>query len=96
MLFLVGWYLFFFAVVIGGFQLGRRIPVFKRAEGVSWQSFYVYLTILSLVGTAYSYGYVYAKSPHTISDALLHHQFNQVRYVLPYSAGVQTLRTPRP
>jgi hypothetical protein len=92
MLFLVGWYVFFFAVVFGGFQLGRRIPVFKRAEGVSWQSFYVYLTILSLVGTTYSYAYVYAKSPQTISDAFLHHQFNQVRYVLPYSAGAQTLR----
>jgi hypothetical protein len=92
MLFLVGWYLFFFAVLIVGFQLGRRIPVLQRAESVSWQSFYVYLTILSLVGTAYSYGYVYAKSPPTISEAFLHHQFNQVRYVLPYSAGVQTLR----
>lgn len=92
MLFLVGWYAFFFVVALGGFRLGRRIPVFERAERVPWESFYVYLTILSLVGTVYSYGYVYVKSPHTISEAFLHHRLNQVRYALPYSAGVETLR----
>jgi hypothetical protein len=32
------------------------------------------------------------KSPHVIGDALQHQQFNQVRAVLPESAGVQTLR----
>jgi hypothetical protein len=92
MLFLIGWYGFFFVVAYGGFWLGRRIPVFEPAERVSWESFYVYLTILSLVGIVYSYGYVYVKSPHAISEAFLHHRLNQVRYALPYSAGVQTLR----
>jgi hypothetical protein len=92
MLFLVGWYAFFFFVALGGFCLGQRIPVFERAERVPWESFYVYLTILSLVGTAYSYGYVFVKQPNAISEAFLHHRLNQVRYVLPYSAGVQTLR----
>jgi hypothetical protein len=90
--FLIGWYAFFFAVAIGGFALGRRIPVLQRAERVPWESYYVFLSILSLVGTAYSYAYVYAKAPHAISAAFLHHQFNAVRYVLPYSAGVPTLR----
>jgi hypothetical protein len=92
MLFLVGWYAFFFVVAFAGFQLGRRIPVLQRAERVPWQSFYVYLTVLSLIGTGYSYAYVAAKSPHAISVAFLHHQFNGVRYTLPYSAGVPTLR----
>jgi len=92
MLFLVGWYAFFFAVGFGGFYLGRRIPVLQRAERVPWESFYVFFTILSLVGTAYSYGYVAAHSPHAISAAFLHHRFNAVRYALPYAAGAPTLR----
>jgi hypothetical protein len=91
-LFLVGWYAFFFAVALGGFLLGRRIPVLQRAERVPWESYYVFLSILSLLGTAYAYVYVFAKSPHAISAAFLHHQFNAVRYVLPYSSGPQTLR----
>ena len=53
-LFLVGWYAFFFAVAIGGFVLGRRIPVLQRAERVPWESYYVFLSILSLLGTAYA------------------------------------------
>jgi hypothetical protein len=91
-LFLLAWYGFFFVVALGGFQLGRRIPVLQRAERVPWESYYVFLSILSLAGTAYSYAYVVAKSPHAISQAFLHHQFNAVRYVLPYSSGPQTLR----
>ncbi len=92
MLFLFGWYAFFFLVALGGFQLGRRIPVLQRAERVPWESYYVFLSILGLAGIAYSYGYVLAKSPHAISDAFLRHDFNAVRYALPYSAGLQTLR----
>lgn len=91
-LFLLGWYVFFFAVAIGGFQLGRRIPVLQRAERVSWDSYYVFLSIVAIAGTAYAYAYVFAKSPHTMSEAFLHHQFNAVRLVLPYSSGPQTLR----
>lgn len=91
-LFLLGWYAFFFVVALGGFHLGRRIPVLHRAERVSGESYYVFLSIVAIVGTAYSYAYVYAKSPHTISEAFLHHQFNAIRLVLPYSAGVSTLR----
>jgi hypothetical protein len=91
-LFLLGWYAFFFAVALAGFVIGRRIPVFQRAERVPWESYYVFLTILSLLGTAYAYAYVVAKSPGAISAAFLHHQFNAVRYVLPYSSGPQTLR----
>jgi hypothetical protein len=91
-LFQLAWYAFFFAVAIGGFQLGRRIPVLQRAERVPWESYYVFLTILSLLGTAYAYAYVVAKSPHAISEAFLHHQFNDIRHVLPYSSGPQTLR----
>ena len=86
------WYAFFFVVAFAGFRLGRRIPVLQRAERVPWESYYVFLSILSLAGTAYSYAYVLAKSPHAISQAFLHHQFNAVRLVLPYSAGPQTLR----
>jgi hypothetical protein len=91
-LFLLAWYAFFFVVAIGGFQLGRRIPVLQRAERVPWESYYVFLSILGLLGTAYSYAYVAAKSPHALSAAFLHHQFNAVRYVVPYSSGPQTLR----
>jgi hypothetical protein len=91
-LFLLGWYAFFFVVALGGFRLGQRIPVLHRAERVPWESYYVFLGIVGLVGTAYSYAYVLAKSPHALSEAFLHHQFNAVRYVLPYSAGVPTLR----
>ncbi len=91
-LFLLAWYAFFFAVVLAGFRLGQRIPVLQRAERVSWESYYVFLSILGFLGTAYSYAYVYAKSPHALSAAFLHHQFNAVRYVLPYSSGPQTLR----
>lgn len=91
-LFLLAWYAFFFAVAIGGFQLGRRIPVLQRAEHVSWESYYVFLSLVGLVGVAYSYLYVYAKSPHALSAAFLHHQFNAVRRILPYSSGPQTLR----
>jgi hypothetical protein len=91
-LFLLGWYAFFFLVALGGFQLGRRIPVLQRAELVPWRSYYVFLSILGLVGTAYSYAYVVTKSPHAISQAFLHHQFNAIRYALPYSSGPQTLR----
>lgn len=92
MLFLLGWYAFFFVVAFGGFQLGRRIPVLRRAETVSWESYYVFLSIAALAGVAYSYAYVLAKSPHAISEAFLHQQFNDVRYVLPYASGPQTLR----
>ena len=91
-LFVLGWYAFFFLVVLAGFRLGRRIPVLQRAERVSWESYYVFLSILGFLGTAYSYAYIYAKSPHALSAAFLHHQFNAVRYVLPYSSGPQTLR----
>jgi len=91
-LFLLGWYAFFFAVALGGFVLGRRIPVLERAERVSWESYYVFLSIVGIAGTAYAYAYVFAKSPHAISQAFLHHHFNAVRYVLPYSAGIPTLR----
>jgi len=92
MLFLFGWYAFFFLVAFGGFQVGRRIPVLRRAERVPWQSFYVYFSVLSLVGTAYSYAYIATKSPHAISAAFLHHHFNAIRFALPYAAGVPTLR----
>jgi hypothetical protein len=91
-LFLLAWYAFFFVVAIGGFQLGRRIPVLQRAERVSWESYYVFLSIVAVAGTAYAYGYVFAKSPHTISQAFLHHEFNAVREILPFSSGPQTLR----
>ena len=91
-LFLLGWYAFFFVVAFGGFQLGRRIPVLQRAERVPWESYYVFLSIVSFAGIAYSYGYIVVKSPHVVSNAFLHHQFNALRYALPYSAGVQTLR----
>jgi hypothetical protein len=91
-LFLLAWYAFFFLVALGGFVLGRRIPVLQRAERVPWQSYYVFFSILAFVGTAYSYAYVVAKSPHALSEAFLHHQFNAVRYALPYSSGVQTIR----
>ena len=91
-LFLLGWYAFFFVVAFGGFQLGRRIPVLQRAERVPWESYYVFLSIVSFAGIAYSYGYIVVKSPHAVSNAFLHHQFNALRYALPYSAGVQTLR----
>jgi hypothetical protein len=91
-LFLLGWYAFFFLVAFAGFQLGRRIPVLQRAERVPWQSYYMFLSILAFAGTAYGYAYIVAKSPHAVSEAFLHHQFNQLRFVLPYSAGIQTLR----
>ena len=91
-LFLIGWYAFFFAVALGGFLLGRRIPVFQRAERVPWESYYVFLSIVGIAGTAYAYAYVLAKAPHTISDAFLHHHFNAIRLILPYSSGPQTLR----
>jgi hypothetical protein len=91
-LFLLGWYAFFFVVALVGFQLGRRIPVLQRAERVPWTSYYVFLSLVAFVGTAYSYAYVLAKSPHAISESFLHHDFNAVRYVLPYSAGLPTLR----
>jgi hypothetical protein len=90
--FIVGWYAFFFGVAYAGFHLGRKIPVLGRADRVPWQSFYVFLSLVSFAGIAFSYGYVFIKSPHAFSDAVLHHQFNQLRYALPYSAGVQTLR----
>jgi hypothetical protein len=91
-LFVLSWYAFFFGVALGGYLLGRRIPVLQRAERVPWESYYLFLSIAALAGTAYSYAYVFAKSPHAISDAFLHQQFNEVRKVLPYSAGPQTLR----
>jgi hypothetical protein len=91
-LFLLGWYAFFFVVALVGFKLGRRIPVLERAERVPWESFYLFFTLLSLAGNGYSYAYVFATAPHTLSAAFLHHQFNAVRYALPYSAGAQTLR----
>jgi hypothetical protein len=91
-LFLLGWYAFFFLVALAGFQLGRRIPVLRRAERVPWESYYVFLTVLSFAGTAFSYAYIVVRSPHSLSDAFLHHQFNALRYALPYSAGLQTLR----
>ena len=90
--FIVGWYAFFFGVAYAGFHLGRKIPVLGRADRVPWQSFYVFLSLVSFAGIAFSYGYVFAKSPHTFSNAILHHQFNALRYALPYSAGLQTLR----
>jgi hypothetical protein len=91
-LFLLGWWGFFFVVALGGFALGRRIPPFRRAEDVPWESYYVFLTILGAIGIAYSYAYVLAKSPHAIGLALHHQQFNDVRDVLPQATGVQTLR----
>lgn len=91
-LFLLCWYAFFFVAALVGFRLGRRIPVLQRAERVPWESYYVFLTILSLAGTAYSYAYVLAKSPHAVSLAFLDHQFNAIRLILPYSSGPQTLR----
>lgn len=91
-LFLLAWYGFFFLVALGGFHLGRRIPPLPRAELVPWQSYYAYLSVLSAVGTIYSYLYVFVKSPHIIVTALLHQQFNAVRAILPEAAGIQTLR----
>jgi hypothetical protein len=91
-LFIVGWYGFFFLVALGGFRLGHLVPPLRRAEVVPWDSYYVYLSILSAIGTIYSYLYVLAKSPHTISNALLHQHFNAVRQILPEAAGIQTLR----
>ncbi len=64
----------------------------QRAERVPWESYYVFLSLVAFLGTGYAYAYVFAKSPHAISLAFLHHQFNQLRYVLPYSSGPQTLR----
>ena len=91
-LFIVAWYGFFFVVALGGFRLGHLIPPLKRAEVVPRESYYVYLSILSTIGTIYSYLYVFAKSPHVITNALLHQHFNAVRQILPEAAGVQTLR----
>ncbi len=91
-LFLLAWYGFFFLVAVGGFALGRRIRPLRRAEGIPWESYYVFLTIVAVIGTVYSYGYISIKSPHVIGMALKHQQFNQVRHVLPEAAGVQTLR----
>jgi hypothetical protein len=91
-LFLGAWYGFFFLVAVGGFALGRRIRPFRRAEGIPWESYYVFLTIVAVIGTAYAYTYISIKSPHVIGMALRHQQFNQVKAVLPQGAGVQTLR----
>jgi hypothetical protein len=91
-LFVLAWYAFFFVVALLGVRLGRRIPALQRAERVSWESYYVFLSILALLGTAYAYGYVFVKSPHALSAAFLHHQFNEVRLALPYASGPQTLR----
>lgn len=91
-LFLVAWYGFFFLVALGGFHLGRLIPPFRRAELVPWQSYYVYLSVLSTIGTIYSYLYVFVKSPHILVTAVLHQQFNVIRQILPEAAGIQTLR----
>ena len=90
-LFLLGWYAFFFGVAYAGFHLGRKIPVLGRADRVPWQSFYVFLSLVSFAGIAFSYGYVFAKSPHTFSNAILHHQFNALRY---RSLTVLALRPP--
>jgi hypothetical protein len=92
MLFVVAWYGFFFLIALGGFALGRRIPPLERADGIPWESYYVFLTVVAAIGVAYSYVYVFVKAPHVIGVALQHQQFNQVRAVLPESAGVQTLR----
>jgi hypothetical protein len=91
-IFLLGWWGFFFLVTVVGFELGRRIPPFQRAEAVPWESYYVFLTILGVIGTAYSYAYVLVKSPHTLGLALHRQQFNELRRVLPEATGVQTLR----
>jgi hypothetical protein len=91
-LFLLGWYAFFFLVALAGFKLGRKIPILRRADRVPWESFYVFLSLVGFAGIAYSYGYIVIKSPHVVSNAFLHHQFNALRYALPYSAGAQTLR----
>jgi hypothetical protein len=91
-LFLLGWWGFFFLMAVVGFALGRRIPPLTRAENVPWESYYVFLTILGVIGIAYSYAYVLVKSPHTLGLALHHQQFNDVRRVLPEATGVQTLR----
>jgi hypothetical protein len=91
-LFLLGWWGFFFLIAVGGFALGRRIPPFRRAEDVPWESYYVFLTILGAIGTVASYAYVLVKSPHTLGLALHHQQFNELRRVLPEATGVQTLR----
>jgi hypothetical protein len=91
-LFLLGWWAFFFLAAIVGFTLGRRIPPLRRADNVPWESYYVFLTILGVIGIAYSYVYVLVKSPHTLGLALNHQQFNELRRVLPEATGVQTLR----
>ena len=91
-LFVLAWYGFFFLVALGGFALGRRVRPYQRAETVPWESYYVFLTIVAVIGTAYSYSYIAFKSPHVIGLALHHQQFNEVRKVLPEAAGVQTLR----
>jgi hypothetical protein len=91
-LFLLAWYGFFFLVAVGGFALGRRVRPFRRAEGVPWESYYVFLTIVAVIGTAYAYSYISIKSPHVIGMALRHQQFNEVKAVLPQGAGAQTLR----
>ena len=91
-LFLLGWWGFFFLVAVAGFALGRRVGPLRRAESVPWESYYVFLTILGVVGIVYSYAYVVVKSPHTLGLALHHQQFNELRRVLPEATGVQTLR----
>jgi hypothetical protein len=91
-LFLLAWWGFFFLVAAGGFAVGRRIPPLQRAEDVPWESYYVFLTILGVIGTVYSYAYVAVKAPHTLGLALHHQQFNELRRVLPEATGLQTLR----
>jgi len=91
-LLLAGWYVFFFIIAWGGFRLGRRIKPSERAERVSAESYYLYFTLLAVIGVVYSYGYIALHDSQAISNGLFHQQFNEVRKVLPESAGVQTLR----
>jgi len=90
--FLVVWY-----GVIGlagefGFALGRDRPPLAVYERISDESYYRYFSLVALAGTGFTYASVAVKHPGLLTNAFTHLQLNLVRAVIPYSAGISTLR----
>ncbi len=75
-----------------GFALGRDRAPLAVYERISDESYYRYFSLVALAGTGFTYASVAVLHPGLLTTAFTHLQLNLVRAVIPYSAGIPTLR----
>ncbi|HVF53253.1 MAG TPA: hypothetical protein VNC78_06550 [Actinomycetota bacterium] len=89
---LFAWYGGIAAAAALGFSMGRRSRPLSSLSTASDRSYYGFFSVVAFIGVAYTYFSVLRVDPNAVARGLEGTTFNQVRYLVPYSSGLHTLR----